>query len=980
MVWWKFAFGAKPPAPPAPVLTAAAVPVPAPDAKLVSHAKPWQDEAWGYYDTLGEYNYAVTWKSAMLSRVRLIVAEIVPGQDEPVRSEDDTAMDVLGRLSGGPTGQSQMMANMGVQLDIPGECFLVGETLSGVERWAVRSTDEVRVRHEAFQVVAEASPTDRVEWRPVGANAMIIRVYRPHKRWSSVADSPARAARGTMRELELVNRHILAQYLSRISSSGMVVFPDEVTFPTREEFADAPDPFVAEWIEQAATAIREPGTASSVVPMPIKVPGEYVDKVRFVDFTTAHDSDVIAKRDSAIKRLATQVNIPAEVLLGMGDVNHWCTLERVRIMTRTGWKTHDQLTAGEEVLTLNHDTGLSEWQPLLSVNTWNVTDEPMVTITGRRHSSTTTLNHRWPILSGESRNRGRDWTTTEELMRGAQAAGEDTQRHEYMVLAAPSADIPTEPKYQDALVELVAWYFTEGSKGLRPGRNTPKVTIYQSPMVNPDNCARIRRALTNLFGAESETLDKGGRYSTPDSLARRAEARSLGEDNPRMSNAEIGRRLGVSRTMVGNYLTQEAKTSDTVPRWREVSKDKGRMVAFRLNAAAGQVILDHAPRRVVPLEFIQELTATQLDLFIDTAVRGDGHLMGGVTPVLGQKDREMCDAFELACILSGRSVNRYEHTTKGLSADGPRTKTQHMVTATDRSLTFAPRGRSFEETQYTGTIWCPTTANRSWLAEDNGHVFYTGNSAWQIEEGAVKTAIAPDAELICDALTTSYLQPRLRASGVDNPERFVIWYDLSELTLKPDRSDDAIQLYDRLEIGGGALRRETGFNDDDKPEGEELGEQALKLILRSYGANALTALSELTGDTIEPAPISGGQTPAAPAESPQVVERQAPEPPTAEQAARARMERATAQAQAPHAVRFGIGGRTEILHPAMCEQHAYSCPFTHAALKLKFRPGTSGTYTCTLDAFGMMRVGIPTPNLDSTLMMATGGFGAPRIR
>lgn len=576
MVWWKFAFGAKPTTPAAPVLTAAAVPVPAPDAKLVSHAKPWQDEAWGYYDTLGEYNYAVTWKSAMLSRVRLIVAEILPGQDEPVRSEDDTAMDVLGRLSGGPTGQSQMMANMGVQLDIPGECFLVGETLSGVERWAVRSTDEVRVRHEAFQVVAEASPTDRVEWRPVGANAMIIRVYRPHKRWSSVADSPARAARGTMRELELVNRHILAQYLSRISSSGMVVFPDEVTFPTREEFADAPDPFVAEWIEQAATAIREPGTASSVVPMPIKVPGEYVDKVRFVDFTTAHDSDVIAKRDSAIKRLATQVNIPAEVLLGMGDVNHW--------------------------------------------------------------------------------------------------------------------------------------------------------------------------------------------------------------------------------------------------------------------------------------------------------------------------------------------------------------------------------------------------------------------GAWQIEEGAIKTAIAPDAELICDALTTSYLQPRLRASGVDNPERFVIWYDLSELTLKPDRSKDAIQLYDRLEIDGDALRRETGFTDDDKPEGDELGEQALKLILRSYGANALTALSELTGDTIEPAPLSGGQTPAASAESPPVPERQAPEPSTAQQAARARMERATAQAQAPHAVRFGVGGRTEILHPAMCEQHAYSCPFTHAALKLKFRPGTSGTYTCTLDAFGMMRVGIPTPNLNSTLMMVTGGFGAPRIR
>ena len=51
-----------------------------------------------------------------------------------------------------------------------------------------------------------------------------------------------------MRELELVNRHITAQYLSRLASAGVIIFPDEIVFPVRPEFQDEPDPFLREWI------------------------------------------------------------------------------------------------------------------------------------------------------------------------------------------------------------------------------------------------------------------------------------------------------------------------------------------------------------------------------------------------------------------------------------------------------------------------------------------------------------------------------------------------------------------------------------------------------------------------------------------------------------------------------------------------------------------------------------------------------------
>lgn len=980
MAWWH-AFTRRGPLPtPTPpktaTLTAAAAPIASPRADLVRNTEGWQEEAWQYHDTLGEFRYAVDWESKMLSRVRLFAAKLEPGQDEPTRATAGTAVDLMTGMAGGVAGQATVMDGLGTQLSVPGEGYVIVENVDGVEQWSVRSNDEVRVARGRYEVLDETSAATGNQWRPLAQDSLRpLRVWRPNKRYHHIADSPARAARSTMRELELVNRHIQAQYLSRLASAGVVVFPDEVTFPAREEFADADDPFIAEWIENARTAISEPGTASGVVPMPLKVPGEYVDKIRHLDFTLQIDDKIIEKRESAIKRLATQLNIPPEVLLGMGDVNHWCTLDSVRIMTRAGWKTYDQLAVGEEVLTLNHDTGLSEWQPLLAVNTWDVVDEPMVTIRGRRHSSTTTLNHRWPILSGrQSRQRGRDWTTTAELMQAAKESGDDAQRHEYLVLAAPSADLPTEPKYQDSLVELVAWYFTEGDQGIRPGRKTPQVSINQSHIVNPDNCARIRRALTSLFGPASATLDKGGRYSSAESIARRAEARQLRTDNPRMTNTEIGRRLGVSGTMVAKYLANDAKTRDAVPRWRE-RIDGGKITRFVLNSAAAEVLIEHAPGRVVRLEFVQQLTAGQLELFIDTAIRGDGHVAKGGSPTFSQKDPAMCDAFELACVLSGRSVNRYEHTSLGASANGPRLKTQHVVASTNRSVTFAPRGRSFEETTHTGTIWCPTTPNRSWLAEDNGHVFFTGNSAWAVDETSLKVNIAPDAELICQALTTGYLQPRLRASRVEDWASWVVWYDMSELTLRPDRSDDAVQLYDRLEINGAALRRETGFDEADKPVGDELKEQALKNIIHTLPSGAGSALTELLGEQVVIAPAA----PAAPGGQPEppAEDRTPPNPDTArDTAAQARAERMAQQARELHAVRFTIGQPPELLHPAVCSQHAYSCPFTHAALKLADlpRPGTSGVYEARLDPFGRFTIGRHAP------LMNTSGFFSTMTR
>jgi hypothetical protein len=528
---------------------------------------PWQQELWDYYDNLGEFWICVAWRAYMISRVRLRAARLLPGEDEPEIIDNGPPADLMNVFAGGTAGQVSFMRKFSVLLDVPAEGWLVGNQIGGRSVWRAYSGDEIRrVGRGNYEIIADASYDGNVIWEQLDPNAIVTRVWRPSDRLHYVARSPALASRSAMRELELVNRHIQAQYLSRLASAGVVLFPEEMTFPVRQEFEDAPDPFVREWIETAAEAIKTPGSASAVIPLPLRVPAEYVDKVKHVDFTLKLDDRIIEKRDSARRRLASQINAPAELLFDASNMNHW-----------------------------------------------------------------------------------------------------------------------------------------------------------------------------------------------------------------------------------------------------------------------------------------------------------------------------------------------------GL---------------------------------------------------------------WQIEEGAVRTYIAPDAEIICDGVTRGYLQPMLKAAGVENADEIVCWYDASELIIRADKSEKAVQAYDRLELSGTALRRESGFDEGDKPTDDELAE----LILRKLTTQpqlAVAALQKLTGVALETAesdaepPVAGGPD-GNPAEddeedsepengAPGTRDNAPPEPGSDNVAARLLTPGdpfTILQAKSRHVITLSIDG-WQLKHPLLCQPKQFSCPFTHATWDgIKIHPGTYGDYACWLDGEG----------------------------
>lgn len=617
MAWWNFWANAPrvtelPPQQPESItalaLTAAAQVVSSPSVgarRVVPKYATWQDELWNYYESLGEFNIAVTWRSYMMSRVRLRAARVKAGSDEPEIVDVGPAADLVNELFNDVSTQAEMLGNISVMMDVPAECWLVGEVsnVNGKNKWRIYSSDEIRRRGYGYEVIADDSMMGDERWRLLGDNSYITRIWKPHKRKRYLPYSQAYAARGAMRELELVNRHITAQYLSRLASAGIVIFPDEIQFPVRPEFQDEPDPFLREWIEIAAESIKTPGSAAAMIPMPIRIPSDLVDKVKHIDFTVKLDEKIIEKRDSARNRLAAQISVPAELLFQAADVNHW-----------------------------------------------------------------------------------------------------------------------------------------------------------------------------------------------------------------------------------------------------------------------------------------------------------------------------------------------------GL---------------------------------------------------------------WQLEEGAIRTYIAPDAEIIVGGFTRGYLQPRLRALGEADWEEWVVWYDTSELMVHPDKTDNAKEAYDRLEISGKSFRREMGFDEDDAPTDDELAASILRKLI-SQPNNALLALNELTGIELEqPTPaLPPGSEDQLTSESPAVsgapdggektgAQEQGP-PKTGNDRPPAPGQNATAtlvysewsafarlQAKSQHIIEVDSLGKWQLKHPRICEPKLFSCPFTHVTHSgIPIHPGRPGTYTCHLSTGGDLRIGdrVSVGNDSYISVPAGGSVNGTRVR
>lgn len=92
---------------------------------------------------------------------------------------------------------------------------------------------------------------------------------------------------------------------------------------------------------------------------------------------------------------------------------------------------------------------------------------------------------------------------------------------------------------------------------------------------------------------------------------------------------------------------------------------------------------------------------------------------------------------------------------------------------------------------------------------------------WQIERDKWRH-VEPVANQMVEDFTTAILRPSLIEEGVADPDRFVVMYDASEILTNPDRGEDAKQAFTFGVIGPKAYRSAMGWDEDDAPTPEEI--------------------------------------------------------------------------------------------------------------------------------------------------------------
>jgi hypothetical protein len=102
--------------------------------------------------------------------------------------------------------------------------------------------------------------------------------------------------------------------------------PEGVDFPREEGDPEGLAGFMAVMQRAAAASIRDQSDARAMVPIMATVPDSvlpYLDQLKPTTFWSELSAEIGEMKERAINRLASSTEIPAEVLTGIGDANHW---------------------------------------------------------------------------------------------------------------------------------------------------------------------------------------------------------------------------------------------------------------------------------------------------------------------------------------------------------------------------------------------------------------------------------------------------------------------------------------------------------------------------------------------------------------------------------------------------------------------------------------------------------------------------------
>jgi hypothetical protein len=322
----------------------------------------WQKRAWVVFDEVGQIKYAIRYRANVISRVRMFAGIQLSPDENPIPIGEAFAMmqageidvvpeldaqavvdanDLVNRIQSETGGQAEIMRSLSVNLDVPGECYLIRRpsiTSPYGEDWEVVAIDELEAKGTTILSDGTSVPAYVIvseDGSPIVLDpeaSIVFRIWRRHERWRQRADS---SLRGVLEEAEdylLLRQGNHAIMSSRIANAGLLVRSSHFDFDLYDPQSQDPDQrgdvddALADAME---TAIRQPRSSSAAVPVMVSVDKEDVrglfELIRFDrNLDGAED-----RADKIIRRMAQGVDLPVERILGIGDSSTFANAELV---------------------------------------------------------------------------------------------------------------------------------------------------------------------------------------------------------------------------------------------------------------------------------------------------------------------------------------------------------------------------------------------------------------------------------------------------------------------------------------------------------------------------------------------------------------------------------------------------------------------------------------------------------------------------
>lgn len=282
-----------------------------PDA-ILRRTQDWQRRVLAYHDSIPEVGHAGVFVNNVLGKTRMVVS--VDGQENLL---------LTGLLREFPLGR------------VSRNLFLVGECIVAYKYQRDKSTVSwVSFGKDDYKAEANRPLLVRKEdgkFKPLDNDWSWFRVWREsvgnqYQAWSSFEP--------LLDVLEALYVHQLADTAvatSRLAGAGILYIPNDELSDVKDMDGGEPEKGSQAHLEMRLRdamqdSVRNRNSEDAIVPLVMFGSAEYADAIKHVLMERRDDAEAFERRINAYrKRVGGGIDLPEEVITGMGDTTHWAS-------------------------------------------------------------------------------------------------------------------------------------------------------------------------------------------------------------------------------------------------------------------------------------------------------------------------------------------------------------------------------------------------------------------------------------------------------------------------------------------------------------------------------------------------------------------------------------------------------------------------------------------------------------------------------